>query len=142
VAALKHQSVSPDVFLIANNETDFVVKQQTLFQNVKAIDEGEPPLSAQKKSGHPVKLMDKQWDIVAGVFMPLETALTPGTNPTRSRACALKRIVVPEGSVRAVVTSRICTAAARLTIKRCSSTKARASFIGAFACQQTVLAST
>jgi hypothetical protein len=68
-AALKRQGVSLDVFLIANNETDFIVKRRTLFQNVKAIDEGEPPLSAEKNSGRPTKLTDEQWDIVAGAIL-------------------------------------------------------------------------
>ena len=68
-AALKRQGVSLDVFLKANNETDFIVKRRTLFQNVKAIDEGEAPLSAEKKSGRPVKLTDEQWDIVAGAIL-------------------------------------------------------------------------
>ncbi len=45
---------------------DFVVKRRTLFRNLKAID--EPPLSAEKKLGRPVKLMDEQWDIVAGAI--------------------------------------------------------------------------
>jgi transposase len=71
-AALKRQGVSLDVFLEANNETDFVVKRRTLFQNVKAIDEGEAPLSAEKKSGRPAKLTDEQWDVVAGAIL-LET---------------------------------------------------------------------
>ena len=68
-AALKRQGVSLDVFLKANNETDFVVKRRTLFQNVKAIDEGEAPLSAEKKSGRPAKLTDEQWDVVAGAIL-------------------------------------------------------------------------
>ena len=68
-AALKRQGVSLDVFLKANNETDFIVKRRTLFQNVKAIDEGEAPLSAEKKSGRPAKLTDEQWDVVAGVIL-------------------------------------------------------------------------
>ncbi len=60
VAAFKQNGVSLDVFLTVNNKTDFIIKRWTLFQNVKAINEGEPPLSAEKKSGHPVKLTDEQ----------------------------------------------------------------------------------
>jgi transposase len=36
---------------------------------VKAIDEGEAPLSAEKKSGRPAKLTDEQWDLVAGAIL-------------------------------------------------------------------------
>jgi hypothetical protein len=42
-AAFKRNGVSLDIFLKVNNETDFIVKRRTLFRNVKAIDEGEPP---------------------------------------------------------------------------------------------------
>jgi hypothetical protein len=69
VAALKRQGVSLDIFLIANNETDFVVKQWTLFQNVKAINEEKAPLLAEKKLGRPAKLTDEQWDVVAGTIL-------------------------------------------------------------------------
>ena len=58
-----------DVFLKVNNETDFVIKRWTLFRNVKAIDEGEPPLSAEKKSGRPAKLTDEQWDVIDGAIL-------------------------------------------------------------------------
>ncbi len=66
-AALKRRGVSLDIFLKANNETAFGVA--TLFQNVKAIDEGKAPLSAEKRSSHPVKLTDEQWDVVAGAIL-------------------------------------------------------------------------
>ncbi len=69
VAALKCRGVSLDVFLKANNETDFAVTQWTLYWNMKAINEGKAPLSAEKKSGHPAKLTDEQWDVVAGVIL-------------------------------------------------------------------------
>jgi hypothetical protein len=59
-AAFKRRGVSLDIFLKINNETDFSVGRQTLFWNVKAIDEGKASLSAEKKSGHPAKLTDKQ----------------------------------------------------------------------------------
>jgi hypothetical protein len=68
-AALKRLGVSLETFLEANNETDFPVGRQTLFRNVKAIDEGKAPLSAEKKSGRPAKLTDEQWDVVAGVIL-------------------------------------------------------------------------
>ena len=68
-AALKQRGVTLDVFLEANNTTSYTVSRATLFRNVKAIDEGEPPLSAEKKSGRPAKLMDEQWDVVAGAIL-------------------------------------------------------------------------
>ncbi len=68
-AALKRRGVSLDVFLEANNETVFPVGRQTLFRNVKAVDEGKAPLSAEKKSGRPAKLTDEQWDVVAGAIL-------------------------------------------------------------------------
>jgi hypothetical protein len=68
-AALKRRGVALDVFLEANSETDFPVGRQTLFRNVKAVDEGEAPLSAEKKSGRPAKLTDEQWDVVAGAIL-------------------------------------------------------------------------
>jgi hypothetical protein len=57
-AAFKRRGASLDVFLETNNETDFSVRQQTLFRIVKAIDEKKAPLSAEKKSGRLAKLMD------------------------------------------------------------------------------------
>jgi hypothetical protein len=68
-AALKRRGVSLDVFLEANNEAGFPVGRATLFRNVKAIDAGEAPLSAEKKSGRPTKLTDEQWDVVAGAIL-------------------------------------------------------------------------
>ena len=68
-AALKRRGVSLDVFLEANNETVFPVGRQTLFRNVKAVDERKAPLSAEKKSGRPAKLTDEQWDVVAGAIL-------------------------------------------------------------------------
>ncbi len=35
---------------------------------MKAFNEGKAPLLAEKKLGHPAKLTDKQWDVVAGVI--------------------------------------------------------------------------
>ncbi len=69
LAALKRRSMSLDIFLKVNNETAFGVGRATLFQNVKAIDEGKAPLSAEKKSRRPVKLTDEQWDVVAGAVL-------------------------------------------------------------------------
>jgi transposase len=68
-AAFKRRGVLLDIFLETNNETDFPVGRQTLFRNVKAIDEGKAPLPAEKKSGRPAKLTDEQWDVVAGVIL-------------------------------------------------------------------------
>ena len=68
-AAFKRRGVSLDVFLETNNETDFPVGRQTLFRNVKAIDEGKAPLSAEKMSGRPAKLTDEQWDVVARAIL-------------------------------------------------------------------------
>ncbi len=68
-AALKHRGVLLDVFLKANNEMDFAVTWWTLYWNMKAINEGKAPLSAEKKSGCPAKLTDEQWDVVAGVIL-------------------------------------------------------------------------
>ena len=68
-AALKRRGVSLDVFLEANNEAGFTVGRATLFQNVKAVDEGKAPLSAEKKSGRPAKLTDEQWDVLAGAIL-------------------------------------------------------------------------
>jgi hypothetical protein len=36
---------------------------------VKAIDEREAPLSAEKKAGRPAKLTDEQWDVVASAIL-------------------------------------------------------------------------
>jgi hypothetical protein len=66
---LKQRGVSLDVFLDANDATQFGVKLRTLQEHVKAIDEGEAPLSAEKKSGRPAKLTDEQWDVVAGAIL-------------------------------------------------------------------------
>ena len=66
---LKQRGVSLDIFLEANNTTQFGVKLWTLQEHVKALDEGKAPLSAEKKSGRPAKLMDEQWDIVAGAIL-------------------------------------------------------------------------
>src|SRR4051794_4814356 len=68
-AAFKRRGVSLDVFLETNNETSFPVSQSTLYRNVKAVDEGKAPLSAEKKSGRPAKLTDEQWDVVAGAIL-------------------------------------------------------------------------
>jgi hypothetical protein len=68
-AALKRRGVSLEVFLEANNEAGFPVGRATLFRNVKAVDEGKAPLSAEKKSGRPAKLTDEQWDVVAGAIL-------------------------------------------------------------------------
>jgi transposase len=65
---LKRRGVSLDIFVEANNATQFGVKLRTLQEHVKAIDEGEAPLSAEKKSGRPAKLTDEQWDLVAGAI--------------------------------------------------------------------------
>ncbi len=67
--ALKRHGMSLEVFLEANNEAGFTVGWATLFQNVKAINEGKAPLSAEKMSGRPAKLMDEQWDVVAGAIL-------------------------------------------------------------------------
>jgi transposase len=68
-AALKRRGVSLEVFLEANNEAGFPVGRATLFRNVKAVDEGKAPLSAEKKSGRPAKLTDEQWDVVASAIL-------------------------------------------------------------------------
>jgi transposase len=52
--------VSLDIFVKANKVIQFGVKLQTLQEHVKAIDEGEAPLLAKKKSGRPAKLTDEQ----------------------------------------------------------------------------------
>jgi hypothetical protein len=59
-AVFKRRGVSLDIFLEINNEIDFPIERQTLFWNVKAIDEEKAPLSAEKKSGRPAKLTDEQ----------------------------------------------------------------------------------
>jgi hypothetical protein len=68
-AALKQRCVTLDVFLEANNTTSYAVSRATLFRNMKAVDEGKAPLSAEKKSGRPAKLTDEQWDVVAGAIL-------------------------------------------------------------------------
>jgi transposase len=73
---LKRRGVSLDIFVEANNATQFGVKLRTLQEHVKAIDEGEVPLSAEKKSGRPAKLTDEQWDVIAGAILLEKTKPT------------------------------------------------------------------
>ena len=68
-AAMKRMGISLETFLEANKNTQHQVSRATLFRNVKAIEDGEPPLSAEKKSGRPAKLTDEQWDVVAGAIL-------------------------------------------------------------------------
>lgn len=68
-AALKQRGVSLDVFLEANNETDYPVSRMTLFRHVKAIEADEPPLSPDKRSGRPAKMTAEQWHVVAGAIL-------------------------------------------------------------------------
>jgi transposase len=66
---LKRRGVSVETFLEASNATSFQVGRATLYKHIKAIEEGEAPLSAEKKGGRPGKLTDKQWDVVAGAIL-------------------------------------------------------------------------
>jgi transposase len=56
-------------FFSKQTKAGFPVGRATLFRNVKAVDEGKAPLSAEKKSGRPAKLTDEQWDVVAGAIL-------------------------------------------------------------------------
>jgi transposase len=67
--ALRQRGVSLDTFLEANEETGFSVSRRTLFEHVAALDAGRSPLSAEKGSGRPAKLMDEQWAVVAGAIL-------------------------------------------------------------------------
>jgi hypothetical protein len=68
-AALRHEGITLDVFIKANNKMAFLVGQSTLFAHMKALDEGEAPLSVEKGSGHPLKLGEEQWAVIAGAIL-------------------------------------------------------------------------